>query len=131
MATHFHFDLVSPERMLFSAEVSAVSVPGSEGDFGVLAGHAPVMSTIRPGILSVEGEGGKHDFVLLGGFADITPDGLTVLAEKAYEREAIDRDALAQSIKDAEEDVADAQTDESRAQRAEKLDQLKALEALL
>src|SRR5262245_2298235 len=79
MAT-FHFDLVSPEKLLFSGEVNQVDVPGSEGDFGVLAGHAPLVTTLRPGILVIYHEGGAQRIVVEGGFAEVGPAGLTVLA---------------------------------------------------
>src|SRR5258706_48972 len=82
MAT-FHFDLVSPEKLLFSGEVNQVDVPGSEGDFGVLAGHAPLITTLRPGILVIYGERGALRIVVDGGFAEVGPGGLTVLAEMA------------------------------------------------
>ena len=80
MAT-FQFDLVSPEKLLFSGAVDQVDVPGSEGDFGVLAGHAPLMTTLRPGILVLHREGGALKVVVNGGFAEVNPDGLTVLAD--------------------------------------------------
>ena len=72
MAT-FHFDLVSPEKLLFSGEVEQVDVPGTEGDFGVLAGHAPLVSIIRPGILTVRANGSEQKIVVLGGFAEVSP----------------------------------------------------------
>ncbi|GGI83326.1 hypothetical protein GCM10007973_19760 [Polymorphobacter multimanifer] len=83
MAT-FKFELVSPERMLASANVAMVVVPGAEGDFGVLPGHAPLMSTIRPGIIEVyatEGSSPSARYEIEGGFAEVTPEGLTILAE--------------------------------------------------
>lgn len=127
----FQFELVSPERLLLSEEVEQVVVPGLEGDFAVLAKHAPLMSTIRPGVLSVDGATGNREFVLLGGFADVRPDGLTVLAEEAYPRAEVDREALAAQVQNAREDVADATDDVVRAKRQERLDQLTQLEALL
>lgn len=130
MAT-FQFELVSPERLLFSAEAEQVVVPGAEGDFGVLANHAPVMSTIRPGVLSVETGSERKEYVLLGGFAEVGPERLTVLAEKAYERDAVDKDDLAQQVQNAREDVADAKDDETRAKAQEQLDQLEQLQALV
>ena len=83
MAT-FHFDLVSPEKLLFSGEVDQVDVPGTEGDFGVLAGHAPTVSALRPGIMTVFVGGEAQRMVVLGGFAEVSADGkLTVLADLA------------------------------------------------
>jgi F-type H+-transporting ATPase subunit epsilon len=86
MAETFSFELVSPERLLASGQVAMVVVPGSEGDFGVLAGHAPMMSTIRPGVIEVyasEGTAPSARYEIEGGFAEVTPTGLTILAEKA------------------------------------------------
>src|SRR5260221_6903710 len=79
----FNFDLVSPENLLFSGEVNQVDVPGSEGDFGVLAGHAPLITTLRPGILVIYGERGALRIVVDGGFAEVGPGGLTGLADMA------------------------------------------------
>jgi F-type H+-transporting ATPase subunit epsilon len=131
MAT-FHFDLVSPEKLLFSGEVSQVDVPGAEGDFGVLANHAPLVSTMRPGILVVYHEGGEQlPVVVNGGFAEVGPAGLTVLAEMAVPRDEFDVAVLAGVIKDTEEDVADEKDDWKRDKLADKLAQLKALQAAL
>src|SRR6185312_10697155 len=107
MAT-FHFDLVSPEKLLFSGDVDQVDVPGTEGDFGVLAGHAPLVTTVRPGIITIFREGGGLKVVVNGGFAEVGPSGLTVLADMAVPLDDFDRDVLAGEIKDTEEDVADA-----------------------
>ena len=81
MAAKLKFDLVSPERLVLSAEVDAVQIPGAEGDFGVLSNHSPVMSVIREGVLRVENDGTVTEYQLDGGFADVTPEGVTVLAE--------------------------------------------------
>src|SRR5260370_38404959 len=78
---NFHFDLVSPERLVFSGEVEHVVVPGSEGEFGVLAHHAPFLSMLRPGILSILGPGQPRRLVVVGGFAEVSPEGLTVIAQ--------------------------------------------------
>src|SRR5438128_5843252 len=82
MAT-FHFELVSPDKISFSGEVDQVDVPGSEGDFGVLADHAPLIALLRPGLLTVYAAGEKTELAVFGGFAEIGPDGLTVLANYA------------------------------------------------
>jgi F-type H+-transporting ATPase subunit epsilon len=82
MAT-FHFELVSPDKISFSGEVDQVDVPGSEGDFGVLAGHAPLIALLRPGLMTVYAAGEKTELVIFGGFAEVGPDGLTVLADYA------------------------------------------------
>src|SRR5437868_14044306 len=95
----FHFDLVSPEKLLFSGEVDQVDVPGSEGDFGVLAGHAPTVSALRPGIMTVFVGSDKQRMVVLGGFAEVSADGkLTVLADLADSVEAFDRGGIAERI---------------------------------
>jgi F-type H+-transporting ATPase subunit epsilon len=105
MAT-FHFDLVSPEKLLFSGEVDQVDVPGIEGDFGVLAGHAPTVSALRPGIMTVFVNGQAQRMVVLGGFAEVSADGkLTVLADLADSVEDFDRAALSERISAQEEKV--------------------------
>ena len=101
MAT-FHFELVSPEKISFSGEVDQVDVPGAEGDFGVLAGHAPLIALIRPGIMTVYAGGEQTKLVVLGGFAEVGPDGLTVLADVATALEDLDRDALQAQIAEME-----------------------------
>ena len=130
MAT-LHFDLVSPEKLLLSAEVEQVDVPGSEGDFGVLAGHAPLMATLRPGIMTIYREGGPLRVVVNGGFAEVNPAGLTVLADVAVPLDDFDRAALAIQIKSIEEEVAAAKDAGQRDKLAHKLDQLKALQAAI
>jgi F-type H+-transporting ATPase subunit epsilon len=130
MAT-FHFDLVSPEKLLYAGEVEQVDVPGSEGDFGVLAGHAPLVTTLRPGIIVIHGSDGDSRIVVNGGFAEIGASGLTVLAEMAVPFDDFDPAVLAGEIKDIEEDVADTKDDWQRDKLAHRLDQLKALQAAL
>ena len=103
---NLHFELVSPEKLLFSGEVEQVDVPGSEGYFGVLAGHAPAVAILRPGILTVKTQGGEQKIVVLGGFAEVSANGLTVLADVATAVEDIDRAQLAAQIKDMESKVA-------------------------
>jgi F-type H+-transporting ATPase subunit epsilon len=105
MAT-FHFELVSPEKLLFSGEVEQVDVPGAEGDFGVLMGHAPFVSTLRPGILTVHGTGGEQKIVVLGGFAEVSAEGLTVLADVAEAIQDIDRGMIATRISELEQRIA-------------------------
>ena len=109
MAT-FHFDLVSPEKLLFSGEVDQVDVPGAEGDFGVLAGHAPIVSALRPGIMIVHVGGQAQRMIVLGGFAEVSADGkLTVLADLADSVEDFDRDVLSERIAAQEEKVKEAE----------------------
>ncbi len=130
MAT-FHFDLVSPEKLLFAGDVSQVDLPGSEGDMGVLAGHAPLVTALRPGIIVVFRDGGDLRVVVNGGFAEVGPSGLTVLADMAVPVDEFDHTVLAGEIKDTEEDVADATEGWQRDKLANRLDQLKALQAAL
>ena len=101
----FHFELVSPEKLVFSGEVEQVDVPGAEGDFGVLAGHAPFVTTLRPGIVTVQAPGGAQRIAVLGGFAEVSADGLTVLADVAEAVESMDREMLAQRIKELEQRI--------------------------
>lgn len=103
---NFHFELVSPEKLLFSGEVAQVDVPGAEGDFGVLAEHAPMVTTLRPGILTVYGAGGEQKIVVLGGFAEVAAGRLTVLAEVAAAAEEIDRGLIAGRIGELESRIA-------------------------
>jgi F-type H+-transporting ATPase subunit epsilon len=125
MAT-FPFELASPEQLVFSGDVEHVVVPGSEGEFGVLAGHAPLVAMLRPGILTILGANERR-FVVRGGFAEVNPQGLTVLADFAASVENVDREMLAGQIKNLEEDVADAPEGNERDRAAQRLDQLKAL----
>ena len=97
MAT-FHFDLVSPEKIAFSGEVDQVDVPGQEGDFGVLAGHAPFVATLRPGILTVTAGGTQQKIIVLGGLAEISEKGLTILADVATSLKELDQTAFAAEI---------------------------------
>jgi F-type H+-transporting ATPase subunit epsilon len=124
-----HFELVSPERLLYSGDVAQVDIPGTDGDMGILPGHAPVLSTLRPGVVTVTGDDGKKDRIFVrGGFAEVNPTGLTVLAELALPLADLNPEILAQQIKNAEEDVADAKDDETRRRAQETLDHLKALQ---
>ncbi len=126
MADTFTFELVSPERLLISEDVESVVVPGSEGDFQVLAKHAPVLTTLRAGLLDVVLPGGKERRIFVrGGFAEAGPESLTVLAQTAIDSADLNKAALAQEIKNAEEDVADAKDDPTRDKAQDKLDQLK------
>ncbi|HZL29722.1 MAG TPA: F0F1 ATP synthase subunit epsilon [Pseudolabrys sp.] len=104
MAT-LHFELVSPEKLLFSGDVEQVDVPGAEGDFGVLASHAPMVTTLRPGMLTVHAGGNKETIVVLGGFAEVSAAGLTVLADMAEAAEDIDRAVITTKIGELEERI--------------------------
>lgn len=127
-----HFELVSPERLLFSGDVAEVDIPGTEGDMGILPGHAPVLSTLRPGVVTVTKEGGAKERIFVrGGFAEVNPQGLTILAEVAVPVAELNGGILAQQVKDAQEDVSDAQDDETRRRAQENLDHLLALQSAL
>jgi len=103
---NFHFELVSPQKLLFSGEVAQVDVPGAEGEFGVLAEHAPMVTTLRPGILTVHGSGSAQKIVVLGGFAEVSAEGLTVLADVAEAVEDIDRTTITARISELESRIA-------------------------
>lgn len=126
-----HFEFVSPERVLFSGDVDQVDLPGAEGDMGILAGHAPLVTALRPGVVTIFNGGGREAVVVVGGFAEVSPAGLTILADRAVPRDNFDATTLAGEIKDAEEDVADAADDAQRDKLARRLDQLKTLQAAL
>lgn len=119
MADKLHFELVSPAKLLKSEDVDMVVVPGTEGDFGVLPLHAPVVSTLRTGIIEVHNESGIEKLIVVGGFAEVNAEGLTILAEIAKPLSEVDRTAYEAELKDLEEDVQDAKDDETKA-RAEK-----------
>ncbi|MGZ8299959.1 MAG: F0F1 ATP synthase subunit epsilon, partial [Rhodoplanes sp.] len=123
---------VSPERLMFSGEVTQVDVPGEEGDFGVLAGHAPMVATIRPGVLTIHSDQTAPVMIVVrGGFAEVSASGVTVLAQEVVPVDEIEPDTIHQAIKDAEEDVADAKTDADRNRAAARLDHLKTLKDAL
>ena len=126
MAT-FHFDLVSPEKLAFSGEVDQVDIPGVEGDFGVLAGHAPVVAAIRPGVLTVTSGGTHEKIIVTGGLAEVSEKGLTVLADVAKSMEEIDKAAFADKISEMEAKLAEKEG--SELDRAiERLDHFKSIQ---
>ena len=128
MAT-FHFDLVSPEKLLFSGEVDQVDVPGSEGDFGVLAGHAPTVAMLRPGIMTVFVGGQPQRMVVLGGFAEVSPDGkLTVLADLADSVQDFDRHALSERISAQEAKVKGMESGSELDKAIERLDHFRQID---
>ena len=132
MPDQIKFELVSPERLLVSQNVDGVVVPGADGEFTALAHHAPLMSTINPGVIRVLGGGeDKSRFFVRGGFAEITPEGLTILAEEAIPLEKLDAVDLDQRIKDLEEDVRDAKDDETRLKASDELAHLKQVRGAL
>ena len=129
MAT-FHFDLVSPEKLAFSGEVDQVDVPGVEGDFGVLAGHAPVVASIRPGILVITSGGTHQNIIVLGGLAEVSDKGLTVLADTATSVKDLDRQAFANEIAGMEAKLAEKEGSELD-HAIERLDHFKEIERQL
>jgi F-type H+-transporting ATPase subunit epsilon len=130
MAT-FHFELASPERLVFSGEVDQVDVPGSEGEFGVLAGHAPLVTTLRPGMLTVYQGSEKHQIVVHGGFAEAGPSGLTVLADMATSLKDVDRAAFAAHISEMEDRIKQMEQGSLLDREIAKLDHYKALQGYM
>ena len=128
MAT-FHFELVSPANIAFSGEVDQVDVPGSEGDFGVLAGHAPLIALMRPGVLTVYAGGEQTRLVVLGGFAEVGPGGLTVLADVATSVEDLDRAMLQKQIAQMEQDIKEMAQGSALDKAIARLDHFKSLDA--
>jgi F-type H+-transporting ATPase subunit epsilon len=127
-----HFELVSPARLLFSGDVASVTIPGTEGEMGIYPGHSPILSTLKPGIVTVYRDGGSTDRIFVrGGMVEVNPQGLTLLAEVAIPMSEMNRDVLAQQIKNAEEDLADAKPGEATRKATEVLNQLKELQSAL
>jgi F-type H+-transporting ATPase subunit epsilon len=129
MADKILFDLVSPEKLLLSKAVDMVTVPGSEGYMGVIAGHAPLVSTLRAGMIDLKDEGVDTRFFIRGGFAEINPTKITVLAEEAIPMSEMDLAILDQRISDAQEDEIAAKTDADRIRAAQLVDDLKLVRA--
>ena len=130
--TAFHLELVSPEKLLFSGAVTDVLVPGTEGEFVVMAGHMPVMTALRPGVVDIGDADGKHTRMFVrGGFADVTNTSLTLLAEQAIPLAELDSAKLDQQIKDASEDVTDAVGEAAKRVAQERLDRMRELKAAL
>jgi F-type H+-transporting ATPase subunit epsilon len=127
MAGTFKFELVSPERVLLSIDADQVVVPGSDGEFAVLAGHAPVIATLRPGVLDVTAGGTKRRLFVKSGFAEVDPSRLTVLAEKAYDVEELSASAIAEELKSAEAELAAAKDDNAKRMADTLVNELKRL----
>ncbi|HEY5085024.1 MAG TPA: F0F1 ATP synthase subunit epsilon [Rhizomicrobium sp.] len=123
------FDLVSPERLLLSKPVDMVTVPGSEGYMGVMAGHASLVSTLRAGMIDMLDDGQDTRFFIRGGFAEINAEKITVLAEEAIPISELDIAVLDQRIADAQADEIAAKTDAERARAAQLVDDLKLVRA--
>jgi F-type H+-transporting ATPase subunit epsilon len=125
MADKVSFEMVSPDRLLKTADVDMVIVPGMEGDFGVLPGHAPLISTMRPGVVEIHDEGNDVEQIFVrGGFAEVTTEGVTILAEEAIAMADLGRGQLEQEVSYAREDIDDAKTDEARDRAQHKFDQM-------
>ncbi|MBI1272646.1 MAG: F0F1 ATP synthase subunit epsilon [Alphaproteobacteria bacterium] len=128
MAEQLIFELVSPEKLLLSKEATMVAVPGSEGDFGVLAGHAPMITGVRAGVIDVyEGDTVTDRVFVAGGFAEVTPERCIVLAEEAIPTKDINRADMEKRVKDLGEDLADAKTPQEREQVETRLAVAKAM----
>lgn len=106
---NLQFDLVSPERRLASFEASAVQIPGADGDMTAMADHAPTITTLRPGVLSVTHSGGVDDYIVVGGFAEITPTGVSVLAERALPKAEVTQEMFDGMVAEAKAAYATAQ----------------------
>ena len=130
MAT-FHFDLVSPARLVFTGDVTQVDVPGVDGDFGVLAGHAPLVATLKPGILTIFATGGTQRFVVFGGFAEVSPTGMTVLAEVSVPLAEADRGEVAARIRELEDAHNKLPNDATRDRSGLRIEHYRALERML
>jgi F-type H+-transporting ATPase subunit epsilon len=129
MAAKIAFELISPERLLLSTQADMITVPGTEGYLGVMAGHAPLVTTLRAGMIDVL-ENGKDDrYFIRGGFAEIGPAKITVLAEEALPMSELDLAVLDQRIADAQDDEIAAKTDTARQQAAQLVDDLKLVRA--
>lgn len=130
MAT-FHFDLVSPEKIAFSGEVEQVDIPGVDGDFGVMAGHSPLVASVRPGVMTVT-VGGKHEkIIVLGGLAEISEKGLTVLADTATSLAELDRVAFAAQIAEMEENLKEEEPGNALDRAITRLDHFKAIQTYI
>ena len=132
MATPFSFELVSPEKQLVTGEALDVTVPGTEGYFQVLANHAPLMSTIKPGVVEVTmSDNSSHKYVVFGGFADVSPAGCTILAESATHVDDLNRAELERRIEEAREDINDAKDEHAKMRAEDYLHQLTTLQGAI
>lgn len=131
MADTLSFSLVSPERELFSGDVKQVDAPGLEGEFGVLPAHAPFMTVLKPGVVRIYEDKGVTPVFVRGGFADVTPAGLTILAEEAVRLADVDAVALETEIAKVRSDATDPGDEARRTRAAERLAYLEALKAAL
>ena len=130
MADTMQFDLVSPERMLVSGQATSVMIPGAEGDMVAMPAHAPIITTLRPGILSVEMDGGTQDFVVTGGFAEVNAEATSVLAEEAMPKAEVTAEMMAERV-DAAREAANVATGSALDAAAKRVADLEALAAAL
>ena len=115
MPSKLHFKIVSPERLLFADDIDMVTIPGSQGDFGVLPSHAPVVSTLRPGLVTIYGEGDiKERIYVADGFAHITEESCTILAEESIFLAEMDANMIEETIKQAKKELENARTEEEK-----------------
>ena len=128
MADTMQFDLVSPERKLASGQATSVQIPGADGDMTAMPDHAPVVTTLRPGILTVDMDGSTQEYAVTGGFAQITAEGTTVLADEALPKGEITGDLLDERIAAATtaRDAAEGAAADEAAKRVADLEALKA-----
>ena len=124
-----HFELVSPAKLLFSGDVESVVLPGTEGEMTILPQHSPLLTSLRPGVVVMTDAKGPQKIFVRGGFAEVNPKGLIVLAERAIPMAEFDAAAMATQVKDAEATVAEAKSDEARRVAQENLEHLKALQS--
>ncbi|MBM3489835.1 MAG: ATP synthase F1 subunit epsilon [Alphaproteobacteria bacterium] len=129
MAGELRFELVAPERLLLDLPVRMVTLPGAEGDMGILPGHAPLITGLRPGVLLVDAAEGEERILVGGGVAEIALDRLTVLAEEAINVKELDRARLDRMLKDAEEDLVDARDEGARTRAEARLAYLRLMRA--
>lgn len=122
-----HFSLVSPERELFAGDVDQVVVPGADGQFGALSRHAPIMSVVNTGIIKIIDGSNTTKMFVGGGIVDVTPKGVTILAEDALDLSNIDRDAIGNDLKNAQEDLRDAKSDEEKQNASKKIARFEAI----
>ena len=129
MAGTFKFELVSPERVLMSVDADQVVVPGADGDFAVLAGHAPFITTLRPGVLDVTAGGKKRRVLVKSGFAEVDPARLTILAQAAYDVDEMSAAVVAKELSAAEAELAAAKDDAARSNADTLVNELRRLSA--
>ena len=127
MADKLHFDLVSPEKRVFQGDVDQVVVPGVEGEFGVLAGHAPFMSTVRSGAIAIHNGSEVTRTFIRGGFAEVTSEGLTILAEEAINLADVNADEVTKQLTEAREDMGQARDEDETREAQSRVEKYEAL----